>query len=442
MERVLKGYPCFKGERGYSAYEIAVQNGFKGTEEEWLEQIGFEEINAKLPANVKNFGAVGDGVTDDTVAIQTALETGGNIHFPSGTYLITSSITISNGCILSGEGESTIIKSEADICFITNASNITIENMKMVGNDTNTAISVFKNKQIIRNIVFEHFKIGCINKNTDYIGTVKFVDLSFDYVSICFQSTTLTNGVTFERIVAYRFDRILNAYWIESVAFNNCFFEIGNEGSVVLDIPEEKTNCRAMGLSFNSCYIENVTQLLGSTITGVIKFDSCWLYTTDTLYNATEYTNNLKLLFTNCAFSISSSLTTSTAIFKFSNTHIAVFNNSYGLKSGTGTFTVKKGTNVIGDNVIMDNQIIKQTTVTKTTDENGIIQPGQLTTEHRILCVCGFRTDGGSNMYAIPYMSGNNWYVTCRNPLNDSLLANTEMKLRITYIDSVYLEVI
>lgn len=28
-----------KGERGYSAYEIALQNGFDGTEAEWLESL-------------------------------------------------------------------------------------------------------------------------------------------------------------------------------------------------------------------------------------------------------------------------------------------------------------------------------------------------------------------------------------------------------------------
>ena len=31
-----RGILGFKGERGYSAYEIAVQNGFIGTEEDWL----------------------------------------------------------------------------------------------------------------------------------------------------------------------------------------------------------------------------------------------------------------------------------------------------------------------------------------------------------------------------------------------------------------------
>lgn len=36
----LKGSLGWKGERGYSAYEIAVQNGFEGTEKQWLATIG------------------------------------------------------------------------------------------------------------------------------------------------------------------------------------------------------------------------------------------------------------------------------------------------------------------------------------------------------------------------------------------------------------------
>ncbi len=36
----LKGVLGFKGERGYSAYEIAVQNGFVGSEKQWLATLG------------------------------------------------------------------------------------------------------------------------------------------------------------------------------------------------------------------------------------------------------------------------------------------------------------------------------------------------------------------------------------------------------------------
>lgn len=36
----LKALLGFKGERGYSAYEIAVQNGYEGTEQDWLATLG------------------------------------------------------------------------------------------------------------------------------------------------------------------------------------------------------------------------------------------------------------------------------------------------------------------------------------------------------------------------------------------------------------------
>lgn len=37
-----KGVLGFKGERGYSAYEIAVKNGYQGTEQEWIDHFGLD----------------------------------------------------------------------------------------------------------------------------------------------------------------------------------------------------------------------------------------------------------------------------------------------------------------------------------------------------------------------------------------------------------------
>ena len=61
-------------------------------------------VQAKLAqtVSVKDFGAVGDGVTDDTTAIQAALNAGAiEVVFPSGTYK-TTGVTVSSSSTLAG----------------------------------------------------------------------------------------------------------------------------------------------------------------------------------------------------------------------------------------------------------------------------------------------------------------------------------------------------
>lgn len=55
--------------------------------------------------NVKDFGAVGDGVTDNTAAIQAAVASGRNVYFPPGTYN-AAPLTFSNllSCAIQGAG--------------------------------------------------------------------------------------------------------------------------------------------------------------------------------------------------------------------------------------------------------------------------------------------------------------------------------------------------
>jgi hypothetical protein len=56
-------------------------------------------------ASVKDFGAVGDGVADDTAAIQAAITAsyGQTLYIPSGTYKISSTITINDKIHLLGD---------------------------------------------------------------------------------------------------------------------------------------------------------------------------------------------------------------------------------------------------------------------------------------------------------------------------------------------------
>ncbi|MBF7142928.1 MULTISPECIES: putative Ig domain-containing protein [Pseudomonas] len=55
--------------------------------------------------NVKDFGAVGDGVTDDTAAMQAAIDAasaagGGTVFVPSGTFIVSAGEEPSDGCLM------------------------------------------------------------------------------------------------------------------------------------------------------------------------------------------------------------------------------------------------------------------------------------------------------------------------------------------------------
>lgn len=99
----------FKGQSGFVS-DLADDDGA-----EW---IGYQpagtgavptDVQSKLreSVSVKDFGAVGDGVADDSTAVQNAINTGKRVYFPAGTYLIN--VTIANKTILEGDGSTVSI---------------------------------------------------------------------------------------------------------------------------------------------------------------------------------------------------------------------------------------------------------------------------------------------------------------------------------------------
>jgi hypothetical protein len=100
--------------------------------------------------NVKDFGAVGDGVTDDTVAIQAAIDSlpvstsvndpskygtgGGTVLLPIGTFKISSPITVYHNITLKGAGKnSSVIQVTGNIDAIQIKYNYTLLNDYTVG---------------------------------------------------------------------------------------------------------------------------------------------------------------------------------------------------------------------------------------------------------------------------------------------------------------------
>jgi hypothetical protein len=68
-------------------------------------------VQAKLQesVSVKDFGAMGDGTTDDTTAIQAAINLNRGVFIPSGTYKTTSTLTLNTKTYIYGEGTSSVI---------------------------------------------------------------------------------------------------------------------------------------------------------------------------------------------------------------------------------------------------------------------------------------------------------------------------------------------
>lgn len=69
------------------------------------------DVQAKLRdvVSVKDFGAVGDGATDDATAFANAIATGKTVYVPKGTYAIASSLSITNPVAIVGEGVSATV---------------------------------------------------------------------------------------------------------------------------------------------------------------------------------------------------------------------------------------------------------------------------------------------------------------------------------------------
>jgi len=135
--RTLNGYPVYQGTpaRIYvnSDYSIQVQNrngsivysapaaterygGIINASDVVYDPAGTgavaTTVQAKLheSVSVKDFGAVGDGVTDDRTAIVAAITAvaalgGGCVNFPSGTYIVASSFTVPANINLKGAGQ-------------------------------------------------------------------------------------------------------------------------------------------------------------------------------------------------------------------------------------------------------------------------------------------------------------------------------------------------
>ena len=117
--------------------------------------------------NVKAFGAIGDGSTDDHTAINTAIAAlnsagGGTLYFPYGTYKMTSAITtITVPCRVTGDGinASTINQtSTSDALIISTSNQCIVQDITLQCTSSYNALTItapsgsFNSRSIVNNV--------------------------------------------------------------------------------------------------------------------------------------------------------------------------------------------------------------------------------------------------------------------------------------------------
>lgn len=148
--------------------------------------------------SVKEYGAKGDNATDDTVAIQAAVDAahafgGAVVHFPAAIYKITANINIYSGITLKGAGmESTIVRqvtSNQHGITGTAVSSLIIEDMTWQGNGsgstagTGTGIGCFLQYGGAGNNPFHNFRnVSFRNWGSDGIKIQTAIVSSFQKV--------------------------------------------------------------------------------------------------------------------------------------------------------------------------------------------------------------------------------------------------------------------
>lgn len=200
--------------------------------------------------NVKYYGVTGDGVTDDTAAIQNVLNMGGLIYFPPGNYLVTESIYPIANSIIFGSNSKIFTNQAITIFRISINSdsdesvyNVLFENLELYAtNNTgdSTGFSLVQNESVttnkmynikLNNLYIHNFTARGINTYGGPVGSAGTHPMPTLYVTNCYLSTIgrghiINSGVT----ILISNNRMYGTTSVEFITIDN-----GCESCIVTD---------------------------------------------------------------------------------------------------------------------------------------------------------------------------------------------------------------
>lgn len=297
--------------------------------------------------NVKQYGGYGDGIHDDTLAIQTSINSNRKtIYFPEGTYLIkvdtnyaplTDTTDLSMcGIIINSEkiliGDNAIIKSYHDI------EDGEVDLYSMVAND----------KLEIKDLTFDgqystyRFTYGIqLNESNNKISNCNFINFGGSGIVL---NGTSTNNINENNINNCKFENCGNSIfcaWVNDSNFSDIQFFNVSEG---FDFDKKSSNIiinNILANGYRSDGADACIEINGGT-NFTISNVTCKNFIDGIMINGKViHTENLDLT------TISENITISNCVFDTIN--------GYGIVFGNAVETIQECVNITMDNIIVKN---------------------------------------------------------------------------------------
>ena len=227
-------------------------------EEDGLEFITQQSIGSKDYTNIKNFGALGDGVQDDTVFIQDALNAAASVgkwaFFPFGNYRITAPLNLPQGTKITGYGAR--IFSTSHIYMLNVESDTIIKGIEIEGTFAGTPDDLGRGINIVGTV--NSYKSN-ISIEDCYINNMRFYGIYYQFVRDISIKNTKVFSVGYTGIMGLSVtNAIVTECHVKDIDYLEGGYGISFTRETVQDTLE--ANPRSVNCTVENCLVENNLQ--------------------------------------------------------------------------------------------------------------------------------------------------------------------------------------
>lgn len=231
----------------------SVQSAYAySTYKAWLDDQETRNWEYGISVKGRKFGAKGDGTTDDTTAIQNALNSitsGGTVRIPysSSNYIVTAALTLPTGVRIESDG-ATLQMNTVSIALFTasNVNNIMVRGLKMKGMGSGTGQQAL---------------------NLSNCNDVKVYDCSFDSFTSAYRAVNGARHTIQNNFFSNSFDAAITTDLVDEViCVSNKVDTVGNGGgnSPAGIYLRDGNYCRV-----SKCYVKDVSNINGISTIGI-----------------------------------------------------------------------------------------------------------------------------------------------------------------------------